>query len=62
MSICSLLRLTGCNHVQTTPPQFDDETPRYPQESAEEISEPTVYTELPTNTNEEIITQEDSSL
>ncbi len=58
--LSSILVVAGCSN-SSAPAEFNDEIP-YTAETIEDTSSPTVVTELPTNTNEEVITQADTSL
>jgi len=56
----SVLLLTGCSD-SSSQEEFNDEMP-YTPETLEDTAKPTIHTELPTTTNDEIVTQADSSL
>lgn len=56
----SVVLLSGCSD-SSSQQEFNDEMP-YAPETMEDTSRPTVVTELPTTTNDEIVTQADTSL
>jgi PBP1b-binding outer membrane lipoprotein LpoB len=56
----SIILLAGCSD-SSSQEEFNDEMP-YTPETIEDTSRPTVVTELPTTTNDEIVTQADTSL
>lgn len=62
IGIClgSIILLAGCAD-SSSQQEFNDELP-YTSETIEDTSNPTVVTELPTTTNDEIVTQPDTSL
>lgn len=56
----SIMLLAGCSGP-SSPQEFNDDLP-YTPETIEDTSRPTVVTELPTTSNDEIVTQADTSL
>lgn len=55
----SIILLAGCSDSSSNQ-EFNDELPYVP-ETLEDTAKPTIHTEIPTTTNEEIITQADTS-
>ncbi len=58
--LSGIVLLAGCSDFSSQE-KFNDEIP-YTPETIEDTSNPTVVTELPTTTNDEIVTQPDTSL
>jgi len=58
--LSSIMLLASCSD-SSSPQEFNDELP-YTPETIEDTSRPTVVTELPTMSNDEIVTQADTSL
>ena len=58
--LSSFVLLSGC--FNTSSQTVSDDENSYTPEILEDTTKPTVYTEIPTTTNDEIITQADTSL
>jgi len=56
----SIILLAGCSD-SSSQEEFSDEMP-YTPETLEDTAKPTIHTEIPTTTNDEIVTQADTSL